>query len=114
MLEGLSEDVYEAIERGEVGVTLASSTRPLMEEIPTQGEDMNDQNPVTVVTDTDPGTPEDTVVTARFNRKKIARWAGTATAVVGALAVFGAVQKARGRNEALDAVGDLSDDTDES
>lgn len=115
LLGGLSEDVYEAIERGEVGITLASSTRPLMEEIPNQGEDMTDNNPVTVVTDTDPGTPEDTVVTARFNRKKIARIAGTATAVLGGLAVFGAVMKSRGRNEVLDLAGAVSDaETDDT
>lgn len=71
---------------------------------------MTENNPVTVVTDTDPGTPEDTVVTARFNRKKIARIAGTATAVVGGLAIFASVMKSRGRNEVLDLAGSLSDD----
>jgi hypothetical protein len=75
---------------------------------------MTENNPVHVVKETDPTTPEDTVVTARFNRKKIARIAGTATAVLGGLAVFGAVMKARGRNEVLDLAGEISSDSNET
>lgn len=77
---------------------------------------MTNQSPVTVESETDPTTPENTVITARFNRKKIVQIAGTATAALGALFIFGAVQKERGKAELIqELVDNQSDDpTDET
>jgi hypothetical protein len=84
-----------------------------MEEPLQKEKHMNDQAPVTVTTDNNPSTTEDTVVTARFNRKKLAQWAGTAAAVVGGLAIFGSVMKTRGKAELIEDARCSSDDTDE-
>jgi hypothetical protein len=73
-----------------------------------------DNNPVTVVQDTNPDTPHDTVVTARFSRKRIGQALGTAFAVVAGLAIFGSAMKERGKNEFIDDVRTAADDTDET
>lgn len=74
---------------------------------------MNDQAPVKVDADTNASTGE-TAVTARFNRKKLAQWAGTAAAVVGGLAIFGSVMKTRGKAELIEDARCSSDDTDDA
>lgn len=76
---------------------------------------MTEHKPVSIAPETDPTTPEDTVITARFNKTKIAKIAATLTGVVGALAVFGSVQKLRGENEALrDLVDEDTETADET
>lgn len=77
---------------------------------------MTNDKPVTVVTETDPTTPEDTVVTARFNRKKIVQIVGAATAAVAALTAFGAAMKVRGQAELIRDLRDveIEDNNDET
>lgn len=76
---------------------------------------MNAPNPVSV--DAEPGsTPDETVVTARFSRKKVVQTLAAAAAVGGAvLVIFGAGKK-KGKNDFIDDVQAMSpvDDTDES
>lgn len=74
---------------------------------------MNAPNPVTVTPENNPGTPEDTVVPARFNRKKLAKVAGTATAVVAALALFGSAMKKSGKKEFIEDVRTANGDVDD-
>lgn len=79
---------------------------------------MSESQPIEVVTELSSDTEKDTTLVARFNRKKVAKIAGTATAVVGALALFGAAMKRRGKEEFIDDVGrangDVPDETLES
>ena len=77
---------------------------------------MTDSNkPAEVHVVTDVGNPDETVVTTRFNRKKIAKIGATAAAVVTGLAFFGAAMKKRGRDEFIEDVhtanGEDSDET---
>lgn len=76
---------------------------------------MNAQNPVTVVPDNNPDTPEDTVVTARFNRKKLVKYVGIATGAVAGLALFGSAMKKSGKKEFIEDVRTANgDDVDET
>lgn len=74
---------------------------------------MNDKNPVHVVEDTPDHEPEH-VKTPRFDRKKIAKIAGTAAAVLGGLVLFAAAMKQSGKNELAEDLEELSKTNDET
>lgn len=118
-MRGVSADrvILDELQEGDiwdlVDAHLATNTAPIVGRTPTNKEkQMNAQSPVTVVTENDPTEPEATIVTARFNRQKLIRFAGAAAAVAGVVAIVFAVGKSSGREQALDEVESL-DDSDE-
>lgn len=75
---------------------------------------MTDNKP-TVEVHTEPSSDgsEETVVTGRFTRKKVVKAAGTAAAVVGALALIFAGGKRAGKKELIEDVRNMDADPDQ-